>query len=301
MRTTITGYLDLGGKATFEQQIEQAKKHGINAICLKKYNNSPLIELNEGEIKHIISALKDAKLKISIIDTNIASYDINDDRKHSIALDEFKYMVKFSDRFKVQHLFYNLPLFNDVIEEFENIKKRIEPFIDYAMRNSKKLIMMPVNGYKANVYAYIMKKMNSNVLSYAFNPVEIMMNNESTTTAYRLLKKKIGAFHTVDADHQNVPKLIGYGKTDIIALFKKLNRDRYDGFLMIDNKFNEEVFELEQQKSGFFAKIFKTKEKKKESMLAELSSKIFPNEETKNVTNDDILENQIKVLKIIFK
>ena len=301
MKPTITGYLNLGGKADFNQQIQQAERHNINSICLKKYNQSPLIELNEGEIKHLISSLKDAKLKISVIDTNIDSFDINDDRKYSIALDEFKYMVKLSDRLKVQHLFYNLPKFTDVIEEFENIKKRIEPFIDYAMRHNKKLIMLPVNNYKANIYAYIMKKMNSNIISVAFNPVEIMMNNESTTTAYRLLKKKIGAFYTIDADHQNIPKLIGYGKTDIISIFKKLKRDRYDGFLMIDNKFNEEVFELEQQKAGFFGKLFKTKEKKKQSLLAELSSKIFPNEETKNVTNDDILDNQIKVLKIIFK
>ncbi len=301
MKPTITGYLDLGGMASFDEQIQRAKTHNISTICLKKYNQRPLIELSESEIKHLISSLKDAKLKISILDTNINSYDINDDRKHSIALDEFKYMVKLSDRLKVSHLFYNIPKFNDVIEEFENINKRIEPFIDYAMRNSKKLIMLPCNNYKANIYAYIMKKMNSNILSFAFNPVDIMMKNESTTTAYRLLKKGIGVFYTIDADHQNFPKLIGYGKTDIISIFKKLTRDRYDGFLMVDNKFNEEVFELEQQKAGFFGKLFKTKEKKKESLLAELSSKIFPNEETKNVTNDDILDNQIKVLKIIFK
>jgi len=301
MKPTLTGYLDLGGKATFEEQIEQAKKHHLSGICLKKYNQTPLIQLSESEIKNLISSLRDAKIKITIMDTNIDSYDINDDRKHSIALDEFKYMVKLSDRLKVQHLFYNLPKFTDVIEEFENVKKRIEPYIDYVMRHNKKLIMLPNNNYKANVYAYIMKKMNSSLLSVAFNPVEVMMNNESTTTAYRLLKKNIGAFYTIDADHQNIPKLIGYGKTDIIALFKKLNRDRYDGFLMIDNKFNEEVFELDNQKTGFFGKLFKTKEKKRESLLAELSSRIFPNEETKNVTNDDILDNQIKVLKIIFK
>lgn len=301
MKATITGFLDFDGSSSFEEIVACATKHELNYICLRKYNQSPLIELSEKEIKELHSALKDAKLKIAIIDTNIEPYDINDDRKHSIALDEFKYMVKFADRFKVQHLYYRLPKFNDVIEELENIQKRLEPFVDYAVRNSKKIIILPSNNYKANVYAYIFKKMNSNALSIAFDPVGIMMNNESTTTAYRLLKKKIGSFSTCDADHQNVPKLIGYGKTEILTIFKKLIRDRYDGYLMIDNKFHDEVFKEEPVRKGLFGKLFNNKKKKKETMLSDLSSKIFPKEETKNVTNDDILDNQIKVLKIIFK
>jgi len=301
MKTTITGFLDFDSKSTFEEQIECATKHQHTHICLKKYNQSPLIELSEGEIKKLVSALKDTKLKIAIIDTNIEPYDINDDRKHSIALDEFKYMVKLADRLKVQHLYYKLPKFNDVINEYENIQKRLEPFVDYAMRNSKKIIILPSNNYKANVYAFILKKINSNALSVAFDPVSIMLNNESTTTAYRLLKNKIGSFSACDADHLGTPKLIGYGKTDLIAILKKLVRDRYDGFILVDNKFHEEVFKEEPVKTGLLSKIFKNKNKKKESMLSDLSSRIFPNEETKNVTNDDILDNQIKVLKIIFK
>ncbi|MFH2117744.1 MAG: TIM barrel protein [Bacillota bacterium] len=301
MKTTITGFLDLEGKATIEQQIECITKHELSSICLRKYNQNPLIGMSEGEIKNLISLLKDAKLKISILDTGIVPYSINDDRKHSVAFDEFKYMIKLADRLKVQYLYYRLPIFDDVIEEYENIAKRLEPFVDAAMKSSKKIILLPNNNYKSNVYAYIMKKLKSNVISIAFDPVYIMMNNESTTTAYRLLKKSIGSFSATDADHQNMPKLIGYGKTDIVSLFKKLLRDHYDGFLLIDNRFQEEVFEIETQKTGFFAKLFKTKEKKKETMLADLSSKIFPNEETKNVTYNDILANQIKVLKIIFK
>lgn len=301
MRAIITGFLDFDPKASFEEKVECATKHHLNHICLREYNQNPLIELSEKEIKNLQSTLKDSKLKIDIIDTNIEPYDINDDRKHSIALDEFKYMVKFADRLKVQHLYYRLPKFNDVLKEYENIQKRLVPFVDYAMRNSKKIIILPSNNYKANIYAYILKKMNSNVLSIAFDPVGIMMNNESTTTAYRLLKKKIGSFSARDADHQNMPRLIGYGKTDIISIFKKLIRDRYDGFLLLDNKFHDEVFKEEPVKKGLFGKLFNSKKKKKETMLSELSSKIFPNEETKNVTIDDILDNQIKVLKIIFK
>ncbi len=301
MKPILTGFLDLNGKGSFEEQIESAKKHNLNTICLRTYNQSPLIELSESEIKKIVLTLKETKIKVIGIDTGIKSFDINDDHKHSEALDEFKYMIKFSDRLKVQNLFFRLPIFNNVIEEYENIQKRLEPFIDAAMKGNKKIIFLPVNDYKANIYAYLLKKIKSNIISVFFDPVHLMMNNESTTTAYRLLKKRIGGFAAIDADHQNIPALIGYGKTDIISIFKKLIRDRYDGLILIDNKFNEEVFAIETKKAGFFAKVFKTREKKKESMLSDLSKKIFPNEETKNVTYDDILDNQIKVIKIIFK
>ena len=301
MKPNITGFFDYDGTASFQDQIAIAQKNQLDYICLRSYNGERIIELSDGDLKKILLELKTAKLKIAILDTGIQSYDIYDDRKHAEALDEFKYMIKVADKLKVSYLFFRLPKFNDVIEEYENIYKRLEPYVEAAMKNSKKIILLPVNGYKANTYVYLLKKIKSNTLSMAFDPVAIMMNNESTTTAYRLLRTMIGAFIAEDADHQNVPKLLGYGKTDIITIFKKLLRDRYSGFLMVDNKFHTSIFNEEPQKVGFFKKIFSNDKKKKENEMSDLSKKIFPNEETKNVTIDDILENQIKVLRVIFK
>ncbi len=226
MKPNITGFFDYDGTASFQEQIAVAQKNQIEYICLRTYDGKPIIELSDSELKKIMLELKTAKLKIAVLDTGISSYDIYDERKHAEALDEFKYMIKVADKLKVSHLFFRLPLFNDVIEEYEMIFKRLEPYVDQAMKNSKKIILLPVNGYKANTYVYLFKKIKSNTLSLAFDPVAIMMNNESTTTAYRLLRTMIGAFMAEDADHQNVPKLLGYGKTDIITIFKKLLRDR---------------------------------------------------------------------------
>ena len=301
MKPNITGFFDYDGTSSFQDQIAVAQKNQIEYICLRSYNGKPIIELNDSDLKKIMLELKTAKLKIAVLDTGISPYDIYDERKHAEALDEFKYMIKVADKLKVAHLFFRLPIFNDVIEEYEMIYKRLEPYVDQAMKNSKKIILLPVHGYKANTYVYLFKKIKSNVLSLAFDPVAIMMNNESTTTAYRLLRTMIGAFMAEDADHDHVPKLLGYGKTDIITIFKKLLRDRYSGFLMVDNKFHTSIFNEEPKKVGFFKKIFTNEKKKKENEMSDLSKKIFPNEETKNVTIDDILENQIKVLRIIFK
>lgn len=301
MKPILCGFLDQEEHASFQEVIDRALRLGIDHIGLRSYGGKPLIELSDAEIKNLQNDLKTAKLKVSVIDPKIASYDVYDEGKHKEALDQFKYMLKFADRFKASHLFLRIPKFNDVIEEFDAIEKRMTDYIDQAMRAGKKIILLPVNQYKANVFAFIFKKMKSNQVSYAYNPVAIMEHGEPATTAYRLLKDKIGLIQAIDATHDGEPMLLGYGKTDVLNIFKKLLRDRYDGLIMVDNYFYTDVFMEKTEKKGFFKKIFSNDKKKKASQKSDLSRKIFPNEETKNVTYDDILENQIKVLKIIFK
>jgi hypothetical protein len=301
MKSTITGFFDHKGKLSLEGQIDVAVKHDLDAICLRYYDHKPLLEISDKGIKDILQQTKDKKIKIAAIDTLIEAYDLNNDAKAANAFDEFKFVVKLADKLKVNHLFIRLPKFNDVIEEFENIKLRLEPWITHASKHGKKLILVPDNDYKANTYAYVIKKMKTNILSVAFDPVYFMMIHESTTTSYRILKKKISAFMCHDADFKLKPKLIGYGKADIINLFKKLIRDRFSGLLMMDNEFYHEIFEPEAKKEGFFKKIFSNKKKQEKQQIDDLSRRIFPNEETKNVTYDDILSNQIKVVNIVFK
>jgi hypothetical protein len=189
-----------------------------------------------------------------------------------------------------------------LFKSLNKFKKLFGAFVDLSMRSNKKLILELSHDYKANTYAYLFKKFKSNHLGILFDPVYFMTHNESTTTAYRLLKGNIFAFVAHDADHQGNPELIGYGKTDAVAICKKLIRDRYDGFILMDNLFHPVTFDLtEPKKKAFSVKYFLVK-KRKRKIINELSKKIFPNEETKNVTYDDILENQKKVIKgYIFK
>jgi sugar phosphate isomerase/epimerase len=143
--------------------------------------------------------------------------------------------------------------------------------------------------------------MKTNHVTVAFDPVVIMSQGESTTTAYRTLRSTIGAFFCIDSDHDGQPKLMGHGKTNVLEIMKKLDRDRYDGFMVMDNKVYQTHFPDQPVKEGFFQKLFGSAQKKKESAKTALSKIIFPNEETKNVTYDDILDNQIKVVKTFMK
>lgn len=301
MRPIITGYIDQEGLSTFEEKIKRAKSLNIVYVALRDYHNTPLIELSDKDIKGIQQLLKDERIKVSYIDTHIKPFDLYDEKAFKEALDEFKYMVKFSDKFKASYLLLKLPIIHDVIEEWDVLSKKLEAFIDVAMRSGKKIVLEHVESYKSNVYAYIFKKIKSKELMMFLNPIIIMKHHESITTSYRLFRNKIGIVQAVDADESFNPMLIGYGKTDILSAFKKLLRDRFDGFISIDNYFYTNIFKEPEVKPGFFKRIFSNEKKKMDNYKQFLSQKIFPNEETKNVTYDDILENQKKVIEVIFK
>lgn len=301
MKANITGFFDHDGKLSFVEQIELAKKHNLDSISIRYFNHKPLLETSDKDIKTMYQLLKDHKIKGALLDTLIGDYDLNSDHQAKEAFDEFKYLVKVSDMLKISHLVIKLPKFNNVIEEFENIKIRLQPWIIHAAKHSKKIILRPSFGYKANTYAYVLKKLKASHVFVLFDPVYFMSIHESTTTAYRILKKKIYVFSCQDADQDLKPKLIGYGKTDIVSLFKKLIRDRFSGFLLMDNKFFTHIFEPTVKKETFFKKMFSNRKKREKEQIDELSRRIFPNEQTKNVTYDDILDNQIKVVNIVFK
>jgi sugar phosphate isomerase/epimerase len=301
MKPILTGFFDFYQNITFEEMILFTDKYELDQLCIRSYQKKPLLEVTDNDIKNMLQSLKSAKNKIAIIDTGIKPYDIHQESKFQTALDEFKYLLKVAEKLKVTHVMMELPTFTDVIQEFELIEKRIEPFVDAAMKLNRKIIIKPSQSYKANVYQFIFKKIKTSHLGILFDPVYFMLNNESTTTAYRILKTNIYAFAFHDANHQGEEALVGYGKADVVAICKKLLRDRYDGFILMDNQFKPQTFELTEVKKGFFAKLFSNDKKKKEKYISDLSKKIFPNEETKNVTYDDILENQIRLVKTIFK
>lgn len=301
MKPIITGYLDHDGTMGFEYSIQKALKNGIDALALRAYDGKPLIELSEGELKKILLDAKGDHIKFSMMDANIKPYDPYDEKKHANAVDEFKYMLKVAERLKINHLFLKLPTINNIIEEYETIEKRLGDYVEAAARAGKKIVLLPEKGYKANTYVYILKKMKSKHVGIAYDPVIVMHNNESATTTYRLLRSYIMVMFAHDETSQGEPELMGFGKSDVLKVLKKLERDHFSGFIMVDHHFNPAMFKDEPVKKGFFKQLFSNDKKKKSKRLSELSRRIFPDEETKNVTEDDILENQIKLIQTIFK
>lgn len=300
MKAKITGFLDHDKSLSKEQQIELAKRHHLDTLCLRFTNKKDIFEVDDKMVRSLLDLFKTNRIKIGIIDPEIKPYKIDHKNHHEEALDQFKYTLKIASKFKATHIYLRLPLFNSVIDEYPIIEKKLNDYVDLANKANKKIIIVPSDDYKMNTYTYIFKKYKSNVLTILFDPVHVMSQKQSATTTYRLLKKHISAFACHDANHEGIPKLLGYGKADVIALFKKLMRDSYKGFLLVDNAFYKEIFEEEPERKGIF-NFFNKSKKRKQSTQEEISKIIFPNEETKNATYDDILDNQIKLLHMLFK
>lgn len=300
MKTKLTAYFDHDGQLSLEESIHLAKRHGIEQIGLRSYQKKPLIEMTEKDAKMLYQLLKDQKMSLSFLDGQVGDYDLNSDSQFKDHLEQFKFLIELSDQLRTQVICLRLPRFTKVIDEYDNIAFRLTPFIEAASKKRKRILLVMSNDYKANVYAYILKKIKAQHIDVLFDPVYFLKLRQSNTTAYRLLKKYIGVFACHDQDQHGNPRLLGYGKTDVLGLFKRLNRDRYHGYLMVDNEFYHQVFAENKTKKGLFGFGRKKELKQKETLQKELSKVLFPNEQTRVCTYDDVLQNQIKLINVLF-
>ncbi len=300
MKAKLTAYFDHDGKLPLMDRIAFAKHYGVDALGLRSYQERPLIEMTEKDAKEVYQIFKKQNMNLAFIDGNIGDYDLNNDFQYKDHLEQFKFLIELSDLLKCNVICLKLPQFTKVIDEFENIQIRLTPFFDAAAKRRKRIWIMPSNEYKANTYAYVFKKMKTQHIDMYYDPVYFLNIRQSNTTSYRLLKRYIGVFACHDQDHHGMPRLLGYGKTDVLGLFKRLTRDRYNGMLMVDNAFYKEVFAEPKTKKGIFGFRKRKEQKQRDSLQKELSHVLFPNEQTRICTYDDVLANQIKLVKVMF-
>jgi sugar phosphate isomerase/epimerase len=302
MKPVITGFFDHDENHSIQAQIERTNRYQMTYLSLRVHKDEALRELTERKIKELVLMIRKAKLKVAIIDPMIAVYDVHDEQKHREALEAFQETVELADHLKATHLYLKIPILTDVVKEFELLKERLTPFIQLAQKHKKTIILEPHGNQRIGVYAYLIKKFKKGDFLVLFDPVYLMMNKEPATTAYRLLKNRIGAVRAIDADPNGSPRLLGYGKTGIVTVFKKLLRDDYRGFLLVDHDaFYGDVLVEETEKPGFFKRLFSQDKKRKEHAKADLAQRLFPNEEKRDVSYDDIIDNQIEVIKRVFK
>lgn len=116
MKLTITGYFD--SNLELKSQIEVAKRNHLDTIALRAYAGHPLLEIKDAEIKTVLTTLKQEKLEIGFIDSNIKPYPMNSAFKHKDALEAFKHIIKLSNKLKTDYILLEIPQFHDVIEDF---------------------------------------------------------------------------------------------------------------------------------------------------------------------------------------
>ncbi|VEU81225.1 apurinic/apyrimidinic endonuclease family protein [Haploplasma axanthum] len=293
----IIGYCDFDG-TTIKEQIETANKLHVDHLIFRTYEDKNISILEDSEIKEISRELKLSKKDIMIIDPKIESYDLYDVDAYEKVLFEYEQAINQANKLKVNYILYRLPNFKNVLDEFDSVEKQLTPIIDLAKKSAKTLLIYPEKE-KTNVLVYILKKYRKKDLSLIFNPAQTIKNGESPTTAYRLLKEYFQFFIAADTDSKSNPELLGYGKVKIIDLFKRMNRDNYKGYIVLDDSFPLFLDMQTTKKVPWFKKLFKSKNNS-DNYLRGYSLRIFPNEPERIVDIFDIYENQVKALKIVF-
>jgi sugar phosphate isomerase/epimerase len=301
MKPILTGFFD-HDSSDLDAQFEFARLHQLDTISLRMANNFKLKDIDQKTYQSIITAVKKNKIKIVCLDPNVESYDLYQEKRHQETINIYRDIMGLANKIKTPYIALRLPKFQSVIDEIEAIDPYIQDYILLAQQHHKKLVFIPADGHKAQTYAYLIKKYKTPILSVCFDPVYFTEIGEPNITNYRLLRKNITFLRANDVTLKGEPRLLGYGKTDFLKLAKKLLRDRFDGYIFIDSKLHELIYTkpVEVEKN-FFKKIFKKSDKKQVSVYDELKVQMKWTEIEKNVTYDDIIDNQKKLLNYIFR
>lgn len=294
----VIGFCDYES-TELKDQIDVAKSLEIDQLLIRKINNLKVYEFDDALIKETNQILKSEKISIVALDPLIKNYDLYDIEKFNEVLNMYEDALNVASKLKVSNLYFRLPIIKDILEEFDTVKSQLDLFIEMA-RRFKITLLIKQEEEKTNVLVYILKKYRPRDLQLIFNPATTMTNEESPIVAYRLLKDYFNFFVSADIDKKNNPELLGYGRVKIIDIFKRMNRDQYKGFFILDDRFGNFVSGNEEKKVPWFKKLFKNKTNI-DNYLRGYSLRIFPNQEVQDVTVFDIYENQINVLKIAFR
>lgn len=290
MKAKLTGFF-----TEFDDALAIAKTYKLNQVALKSYQSKSWLDMETKDIKALVQTFKEQQLKSEIIDLMMDwndFYDVNQTRQ---ALNVFKEIVKKTEPLKAKYFILQLPFIHDVLKEFKEIEIVLNDFVEVTMKNHKTLVIKPDPKQKPNTLAYILKKYDTPYVGVVFDPAQITLSGESATTTYRILRSYIKIFYAVDVTYQGIPKLIGYGNAQTAAILKKLKRDQYNQIIIVDNNFSDYLYGVEARKS-LVKKLFSRSKKEKKQSMEELGNILKPNENIKNVTYRDILENQIQFI-----
>jgi len=287
----IVGYADFNGR-TLEAQIEVAKEIGLDEFILRYVDDNNILD-SEVNVKELSKELKFNRLGIYAIDPLIFSNDITED-----VFEKYEKAIALSNELRVSNVVFRLPKINNVINEYEEIAKLINPLVELARKNNKVLLIEHKNITTSNI-AYILKKVNSKNLEVIFSPSDAILNNDSPLAGYRVLKTDFNLFIANDIDSINNPELLGYGRVDIIDIFKRMRRDKYRGNVMIDENFVNLYNNEEIKKVPLIKKLFQRKSLFDKYMEG-YALRLFPDNKEKVPTLCDIYQNQIKIIKIVF-
>lgn len=279
-------YYDWG----LDKQLSLFEDNQLDYFILRKIDGLSFLSYQEA----ILDYQKQLKrTKIGLFDPLLAPIDLEDET----SVNDLSLAVKFAKVIKAKTIAITIKAFNA-----ENIDE--EALIDYfkgIIKITKRLqvVVKTTDENPMHVYNLIANLNKVKKIKLIYNPANIYIKDYSPITAYRLFKQKMGIFEVADVDERKLAILLGHGEIDIKSLFKKLYRDRFKGLICLNSNLDE-VFK------NFGVDSAQVNKKEKKSNLKKYLTTInqlgYVNYETKEeVPFENIIEHQIKLLKVVFK
>jgi hypothetical protein len=211
-------------------------------------------------------------------------------------LDSIQAFLKYVQNFKIKYIIATLPV-SLVINKAssEKVNESLNGLIKLLSKYKLKLLIEPSSqAYKD--LTYILKAFKPTHLQFVFRPVHIYKTKGSALSLYRIFKSHIQLVASEDITKDQFPALIGYGEADVIALFKLLVKDAYQGDILLEPNFEEYLRKLSKNQDSFWRFFFK-----KHIQTYEVLKKQMRLTEKKDINIFDIYLNQLDVLIIIFR
>lgn len=205
--------------------------------------------------------------------------------------------LKHIQSLKIKHVIFLLPPSLNVSKKTAaDINVKLGMLIKMTSRHKAFTIIEPTtHAYKSLMY--IIKPFKPSQLRIVFNPSHIIKTQGSTLGQYRLLRKYIAYFVCHDLTKDLKPALVGYGATQMIALFKRLKKDAYKGDFILDPPFERVLESMNKSKKGLF-KMFRKKELSNYEQLKKIMNMTNQDHEIKLY---DMYQHQFDVLNTIFR
>src|SRR5690625_1220745 len=292
-KMNIIGYSDYYD-TTLEGQLKFAKEINLNEIIIRKYNDKLIYEIDELDILNINNDLKREKINIFALDPLIKKEDYYSED----TLEKYIQTIKIANSIKVKNIILRLPKIEDILIEFDTIKIHIDELLVVAKSNRVNILIKQEEDNN-NILAYIIKRYNDKYLNIIFSPKDAILSQDSAISGYRVLKNYFNTFIAADIDSLNNPELLGYGRVDILNLFKRMKRDKYNGNIILDDTFISFFKDKKNKKVPLLKKLFNAKSLL-DKYIEGYSLRILDENSNELVNIIDIYKNQINVLNIVF-
>ncbi|MDY3195401.1 MAG: hypothetical protein RBQ95_00965 [Paracholeplasma sp.] len=269
----ISGFFDLE-KSSLEEQLRIAKELDMKYIGLRKIDEKMIHELSESDIKRANELLKQNKLTVSVVEISYDQYHILEDESFSIIEKAFSN----ADNLHAKVVSIKLPQIDDFDTQSTMLLDWIKKVYQLTKKSKFELSFNYREGYLSGHLAYLVS--NIKQINFIYDGTMFYQNQISTTTVYRLLRNVLSSIKINDITKDFEACLIGLGNTNIIDIIKKLKRDKFKGFIMLDNNLTDYLQNRDKsyEKKSIFT-FFSKKKSNKERYL-KMDSKLGLNQES---------------------